>query len=127
MDACEPATFGLNDSDVLDPSYRAAGKIDNSNFATKIELEKLGLMDTIRYALLKGDSHLKPFFAELYKLNVYGAHRHVFRLKPTVELISTTLPQERARFSRRTKIHQGARICLGHSWSCSLPLTKAEN
>jgi hypothetical protein len=33
-DACQPATFGVNKEDVLDESYRKAGKMDVTDFAT---------------------------------------------------------------------------------------------
>ncbi|KAF5374125.1 hypothetical protein D9615_008850 [Tricholomella constricta] len=48
--ACEPATFGLDQLDVLDESYRKAGKMDT---------------------LLNGADEGKILKAELYKLNVY--------------------------------------------------------
>ena len=32
-DACDPATFGLDDKDVLYESYRKAGKLDADNFS----------------------------------------------------------------------------------------------
>lgn len=74
--ACDPATFGVNQQDVLDESYRKAGKLDLANFATKFNLERSGLMDIIRAELLQGHNHTKRINAELYKLNVYGAFRH---------------------------------------------------
>ncbi|KAG1718203.1 hypothetical protein EDB19DRAFT_1800771 [Suillus lakei] len=70
--ACDPATFGVNQQDVLDESYRKAGKLNVVNFATKFNLERSGLMDTIRVELLQGHNYTKPINAELYKLNVYG-------------------------------------------------------
>ena len=70
--ACDPATFGVNQKDVLDESYRKAGKLDVVNFATKFKLEKSGIMNTVRAALLEGHDSNRPVEAELYKLNVYG-------------------------------------------------------
>lgn len=32
--ACQPATFGLNQRDVLDETYRKAGKLDTTIFAS---------------------------------------------------------------------------------------------
>jgi hypothetical protein len=75
-DTCQPATFGLNQEDVLDESYRKAGKLDVADFATKFVLADSGLMDVVRAELLEGHESTKAIKAELYKLNVYGeAHR----------------------------------------------------
>ncbi|KAG5651453.1 hypothetical protein H0H81_008589 [Sphagnurus paluster] len=71
-EACEPATFGLGERDVLDEEYRKAGKMDTSNFATKFDLTQLGILDRIRAQLLEGENEEKYVKAELYKLNVYG-------------------------------------------------------
>ncbi|KDQ65042.1 hypothetical protein JAAARDRAFT_167888 [Jaapia argillacea MUCL 33604] len=71
-DACQPATFGLNQQDVLDETYRKAGKMDSSNFATKFSPEAAGLIDLVRSELLEGHEGTKHVIAELYKLNVYG-------------------------------------------------------
>lgn len=79
-DTCQPATFGVNQEDVLDESYRKAGKMDVADFATKFLLAESGLMDVIRSALLDGHKSNKPIRAELYKLNVYGEARHNFML-----------------------------------------------
>ena len=70
--ACLPATFGVNQEDVYDEKYRKAGKLDSTDFATKVDLERSGLMDAIRYDLLEGREGTRPIWAELYKLNVYG-------------------------------------------------------
>ncbi|KAL5524306.1 hypothetical protein ACEPAF_9446 [Sanghuangporus sanghuang] len=71
-ETCDKATFGLNQEDVLDESYRKAGKLDSSCFSTKIDLERSGLMTIVRYNLLEGSASRRPIKAELYKLNVYG-------------------------------------------------------
>lgn len=71
VDVCDAATFGLNQEDVLDVSYRSAWKLDPINFASKLNILHAGLMDSIRYNLL-GNEGKTTFFAELYKLNVYG-------------------------------------------------------
>ena len=70
-ESCEPATFGLDREDVLDETYRKAGKMDESDFAAKFDPERTGLLDAVRPFLLEG--HRDTFVrAELYKLNVYG-------------------------------------------------------
>ncbi|GLB45316.1 putative 2OG-Fe(II) oxygenase superfamily protein [Lyophyllum shimeji] len=70
--ACEPATFSRNNQDVLDESYRKARQMDPENFATKLDVDKLGIVDRVREQLLEGPDQEKAVNAELYKLNVYG-------------------------------------------------------
>jgi hypothetical protein len=65
--ACEPATFGVNQKDVLDESYRKARKLEVANFATTFDLRSSGIMDVVRAVLLEGHDSVE---AELYKLNV---------------------------------------------------------
>jgi hypothetical protein len=76
--ACQPATFGVNQEDVLDESYRKAGKIDVTDFATKFVLEDSSLIDVVRSELLEGHETNKAIKAELYKLNVYGGARRTY-------------------------------------------------
>ncbi len=75
---CDAATFSLNHEDVLDVSYRSAWKLDPVYFASKLNILHAGLMDSIRYNLLRGNQGRMTFYAELYKLNVYG--KFVFAL-----------------------------------------------
>lgn len=70
--ACTPATFGLDKQDVLDESYRKAGKMDTGQFSTQFDVQKMRLVDRVRAQLLEGEDERKPISAELYKLNVYG-------------------------------------------------------
>ncbi|TDL27753.1 hypothetical protein BD410DRAFT_713244 [Rickenella mellea] len=67
-EACEPATFGSNDKDVLDDNYRKAGKMDVNNFSINFTPERLGLLQAVK-AILSGDRDIS---FELYNLNVYG-------------------------------------------------------
>ena len=79
--ACDPATFGVDKKDVIDESYRKAGKIDVANFATKFNVERSGILELIRNELLEGGGAKKGINVELYKLNVYGEHltfTHIF-------------------------------------------------
>ncbi|KAF7799446.1 hypothetical protein EIP86_010681 [Pleurotus ostreatoroseus] len=69
---CDVATFGRNDEDVLDESYRKAGKLDSSSFSVKLDLERSGLLDVIRDHLMEERDLQQDVYAELYKLNVYG-------------------------------------------------------
>lgn len=70
--ACKPASFGFGDKDVIDPSYRTAGKLDDRHFAMNVDLERAGVLNAVRYDLLGGEACAKPIRAERYKLNVYG-------------------------------------------------------
>ena len=73
-DACQPASFGRNDQNVFDPSYRKALKLDEKHFSPKIDLIESGIVNNVKNALLEGDNASKFIRAELYKLNVYGTH-----------------------------------------------------
>lgn len=69
----EPATFGFGSQEVLDESYRKAGKIDEDKFCTNFNPYEHGIMDAVTQALVQsGDAHpgLRGIRAELYKLNV---------------------------------------------------------
>ncbi|KAG6808153.1 hypothetical protein H0H93_000506, partial [Arthromyces matolae] len=70
-EACEPATFGRNKKDVLDESYRKARKMDTEDFASKVNIEKLGVLDRIKMQLLDCSDNWKTIRAEAYKLNIY--------------------------------------------------------
>lgn len=72
VEACDLATFGLDQKDVHDESYRKALKLDGSDFATKLDVVRSGLVDSIRNDLLEGDKGRRSISAELYKLNIYG-------------------------------------------------------
>ncbi|KAJ7468267.1 hypothetical protein B0H11DRAFT_2305835 [Mycena galericulata] len=73
--ACQKATFGMGAVDVLDESYRKAGKLDLSKFAARFDVA--GLLETITPDILAGQSNTdgedKFLRAEMYKLNVYGS------------------------------------------------------
>jgi hypothetical protein len=70
--ACQPAAFGQGEQNVHDESYRKAGKLDVSDFATGLSIERSGLVDIIQSELLEGRGGGVEVEAELYKLNVYG-------------------------------------------------------
>jgi hypothetical protein len=70
--ACEPATFGLNKEDVMDETYRKAGKMDNDRFAAQLAPDHTDLVKILRNYLLEGTDSTRPIKLELYKLNVYS-------------------------------------------------------
>lgn len=69
---CEPATFGLNKEDVLDESYRKAGKLDTIEFAMTFDPHSAGLLQIIREKLLDDANAERSIHMERYKLNVYS-------------------------------------------------------
>ena len=72
--ACDPASFGVNEKDVLDETYRKAGKIDPERFASNLDPVQTDLMKIIRGHLLEGTQSTKHIIAKLHKLNVYSMH-----------------------------------------------------
>ncbi|KAJ8522074.1 hypothetical protein ONZ45_g1261 [Pleurotus djamor] len=84
-DACEPASFGRNHEDILDETYRKAGKLDVSDFAINLDLCGAGLISKICSSLLTEDRNIR---ADLYKLNLYGEYRGpylVYKLTGTTQ------------------------------------------
>ena len=45
LKACVPATFGLDGEDILDETYRKAGKLDRSQFSTDFRPHHYGIVD----------------------------------------------------------------------------------
>lgn len=88
IESCKPASFGLNGKDVIDESYRKAGKLDRSEFLTDFHPHDCGIIDSIRQILLPsmvpGGEGIgigtKCVRAELYKLNVSKLHNRSFEL-----------------------------------------------
>ncbi|TEB32369.1 hypothetical protein FA13DRAFT_1773730 [Coprinellus micaceus] len=72
VEASERATFGRNNEDVLDESYRKAWKMDISQFASQFDVSKTGILDIVHDQLLHYSKSTKNLEAHLYKLNVYG-------------------------------------------------------
>ncbi|KAI0299609.1 hypothetical protein BC826DRAFT_864330, partial [Russula brevipes] len=69
---CQPATFGRNDEDVMDETYRKAGKMDSELFSTPLVYDYTDIVKIVRDCLLDGTDSLRKLKVELYKLNVYG-------------------------------------------------------
>lgn len=81
--SCDIASFGLNNKDVVDESYRKAGKLDAAFFSSKLYAEDSGLLQIVRDGLLEGEQAKVPIRAEPYKLNVYGLCTN-FPLQPSI-------------------------------------------
>lgn len=82
---CSPATFGRGQKDVLDESYRRAGKMDVADFATNFHPADFGLIQHAEQTLLpsvlserENDFQAKGLIAELYKLNVRSQELKLF-------------------------------------------------
>ena len=98
VEACRPASFGLGGKEVLDQSYRKAGKLDRSEFLTDFHPHDCGIIDSIRQILLpsmtKGGGTLFPSDSFLFKTPIWvvghilGAGKGFF---PTYSLV-TGLP-----------------------------------
>jgi hypothetical protein len=79
LKACTPATFGSGGKDILDETYRKAGKLDRANFSVDFHPHDYGILDAIAQTLLpstyplgikEGREEHGGVKAELYKLNV---------------------------------------------------------
>ncbi|KAJ6515622.1 hypothetical protein C8R45DRAFT_213896 [Mycena sanguinolenta] len=117
--ACAKATFGVAQADVLDETYRKAGKMDLNKFASRLDVVSSGLLAAISPDLLVGQSvdSDKVLRAELYKLNVYGpgsffkAHRDTPRSQDMIGSLVVIFPTE----------HTGGELTLedsdGISWT----------
>ncbi|TDL27750.1 hypothetical protein BD410DRAFT_893942 [Rickenella mellea] len=66
--ACQPATFGANQADVLDETYRKAGKMDLEHFAINFSPERVGLALEVKSRLLGLDADERSIKLEPYKL-----------------------------------------------------------
>ncbi len=75
--ACEAATFGLDQRDVLDESYRKAGKMNVNRFGINFSPFESGILDIVSDFLLRCHSGKTALKMELYKLNVYGKYQRV--------------------------------------------------
>jgi len=74
IQACEPASFGVNKEDVLDETYRKAGNLDSEFFAPLLDPVRTDLLKIIRNYLLEGTQSMNSIKTELLGLNVYGMH-----------------------------------------------------
>jgi hypothetical protein len=72
--ACDPASFGVNQKEVLDENYRKAGKMDPDRFASQLDPVQTDLMKIIHGHLLEGTQSRNHVIAKLHKLNVYSTH-----------------------------------------------------
>ncbi|RAL14764.1 2OG-Fe(II) oxygenase [Aspergillus homomorphus CBS 101889] len=105
---CQPASFGRGGEDILDPSYRLAGKMEPSNFVSSFHPADFGITQLIEQVLMPGISdkcdhalHFRKLHAELYKLNIYSgpsghfaAHVDTPRSKSQIGSLVVCLPSE---------------------------------
>lgn len=69
---CDIATFGIDDQNGLDESYRKAVKLDSTQFSSSFDAVEAGLVRMACYELFEGPNAARPVKAELYKLNIFG-------------------------------------------------------
>ncbi|KAI6123202.1 hypothetical protein EDD16DRAFT_1894176 [Pisolithus croceorrhizus] len=114
---CQPATFGVNNENVYDESYRKAGKMDPTEFAANFDVEDSDLIDIVSQGLLEGDHEDRGIKLELYKLNVYGkdsffkAHKDTPRSETMFGSLVIVFPTS----------HEGGEFVLReneHEWPC---------
>ncbi|KAF7288952.1 Fe2OG dioxygenase domain-containing protein [Mycena indigotica] len=108
-ESCTRATFGRGTEDILDESYRKAGKLDCADFAASLDVGTLRLVEAISPDLLDGrdDVEDKNIKAELYKLNVYGqlsSHKDTPRAGVMIGSLVVVLPTA----------HSGGALTLSH-------------
>ncbi|KAJ6469401.1 hypothetical protein C8R45DRAFT_908810 [Mycena sanguinolenta] len=109
--ACQKATFRVGGADVLDESYRKAGKMDLGRFAPRFDVS--GLLETVAPEILKGQNSGEDKFlkAEPYKLNVYGpgsffkAHKDTPRSEDMIGSLVVVFPT----------VHNGGALTLEHN------------
>ncbi|KAJ7211619.1 hypothetical protein GGX14DRAFT_623191 [Mycena pura] len=110
--ACQPATFGVDQKDVLDETYRKAVKMDNDKFASSLDIAASGILKAISPDLLDGQQggDEKALRAELYKLNIYGpgsffkAHKDTPRSDDMIGSLVIVFPTA----------HEGGALTLSH-------------
>ncbi|PVH81899.1 hypothetical protein DL98DRAFT_530658 [Cadophora sp. DSE1049] len=74
LESCAAATFGRKNKDILDESYRKAGKLDRSQFSVDFHPH-----DYVNVDFIEGREQHRGVMAELYKLNVYSGPSGKFR------------------------------------------------
>ncbi|KAJ6619265.1 hypothetical protein B0H10DRAFT_1913063 [Mycena sp. CBHHK59/15] len=84
--ACQQDTLGVDQADVLGETFRKAGKMDLSIFASRLDMVAYGLVDPITPNIVQGQNADgdKVLRAELYRLNVYGQSWLVLPHKDTL-------------------------------------------
>ena len=122
-DACQPATFGVNNEDVYDELYRKAGKMDYGKFSALLDVIDVGLIDVVRRELLEGENEAREIKVEMYKLNVYGSSL----VRTPCYMFLNNRTQARIRFSNLTRILRAIRPCLVLLSSCFRRPTKVVN
>lgn len=69
---CAAATFGRDNEDVFDETYRKARKLDTKDFLCGFDPVHTGVLRAACQQILVGTDGTREIRAELYKLNVYG-------------------------------------------------------
>jgi hypothetical protein len=123
--ACQPAAFGLNKEEVMDETYRKAGKMDIDCFSTLLTPDHTDLIKIVRNYLLEGADSSRQIKVELYKLTVYSMRlihihaQHKLSLLPRQRVIL----QAARRYATRRKDVQITRCYLSSTTRgrCAVP------
>ncbi|RXW16201.1 hypothetical protein EST38_g9657 [Candolleomyces aberdarensis] len=111
VEACQQATFGRGNQDVLDESYRKAWKLDTTHFAAQFDLARSGIMETVHDQLLHYEKNTLKLEPQLYKLNIYGT-----RVSPHIDT-----PRSEKLFASLVVVlpttHTGGNLLLGKDGS----------
>ena len=125
---CQPASFGRGGRDVMDESYRKAGKMDENAFCSNFNPYALGIIDTVAQALApnlaRQTNETNGLRAEPYKLNV-GVDS-LFRQPEQVLIMSRCIPAPLAN-SRLMSTHLDPSTRLVRSSFVSPVYIKADN
>ncbi|KAJ6463616.1 hypothetical protein C8R47DRAFT_1026618 [Mycena vitilis] len=127
-DACQKATFGVNQTDTLDETYRKAGKLDLDKFATRLDVSASGLLEAITPDIMQGQTVEagKYVRADMYKLNVYGpgsffkAHRDTPRGEDMIGSLVVVFPTDHAGGELKLE-HAGTTWTFDSAAQCSTP------
>ncbi|KAF9442838.1 hypothetical protein P691DRAFT_797966 [Macrolepiota fuliginosa MF-IS2] len=109
-DACGPAGFGLGQENVLDDSYRKAGKLDEGKFSWNFNPDHGSFASEVATGLFPWNTLNQGIRFEMYKLNVYGEgsffkpHQDTPRGKDMFGSLVLVLPFE----------HAGGNLLLRH-------------
>ncbi|KAI6037024.1 hypothetical protein PISMIDRAFT_624009 [Pisolithus microcarpus 441] len=124
--ACQPATFGVNNENVYDESYRKAGKMDSADFATSFDVKDSDLLNVVDQGLLEGGDEERVIKLELYKLNVYdkGLFLKAYKDTPWSETMFGSL------VIIFPTLHEGGEFILHdkeHEWEVDLAESNSES
>ena len=100
----------MKEREVLDETYRKAGKLDPERFALLLHPAQTDLMKIMRESLLEGTQSTESIVVEVHKLNVYSTYESLFHWPHHPE---TKMLQTKGRSSSPTLILRAATKMFG--------------